>query len=287
MKQALVALSQREEDILQAVNTYRMLTTTQVCRLFFSEHSYNYAGKLLKHLADTDYLIRFPLPSAEKGNRELVYTLGRPGIQFLKSIGYDLPYWSKNALLPPSYLHMQHSLSVNNVLIAGFILAKQVPGITLHALYHEWVLKHTPLAVSLGNSEVGVVPDGFLDFRLLIRETTYQTGVWIEVDRGTEDQPYVRRKVRALQTVLAQEMYKDYLQTSSMVVAFATTAGAPRLKALRCWIEEELKTLHATESNEFFLLTSLPPEIDPRTLFLRPVWSMPFVSQLQPLLDLS
>ena len=283
----VATLSEREEAILQAVNTYRFLTTSQVCRLFFSENSYNYAGRLLKGLADTEYLVRFPLPSTERGNRELLYTLGRPGIKFLKSIGCDMQMWSKNALLPPSYLHMQHSLAVNDFLIAGAVLVKQVPTISLRALHHEWLLKHNPLTVSLGNAEVGIVPDGFLDFRLHIHGTTYQTGVWVEVDRGTEDQGCIKQKVRALYTVLAREMYRDYLQTGSMVVAFATTAGAPRLKALRLWVEEELKALGATESNEFFFLAVLSPEPDPQTLFLRPLWTMPFVEQGQPLLDLS
>src|SRR5947209_10619302 len=99
-----------------------------------------------------------------------------------------MQYWSKHALLPPSYLHIQHSLCVNDVLIAGSLLEKRVPGVTLRTLQHEWILKHTPLLVPLEEKEVGLVPDGFLDFRVVIQGASYQTGIWLEVDKGTEDQ---------------------------------------------------------------------------------------------------
>ncbi len=57
-------LSEREEEIIQAVYSYRFLTVKQVARLFFAATSTNYAGEYLKRLTDSGLLSRFPLPSS-------------------------------------------------------------------------------------------------------------------------------------------------------------------------------------------------------------------------------
>ena len=287
MSKVAVLLSEREEDLLQAVFSFRFLTVKQVARLLFSASSKNYAGEYLKRLVDNNFLTRFPLPSSEKGNREYLYTLSRPGVKYVAGLGRDVSTWAKRTLIISSYQSLHHSLLVNDVLIAGRLLEKQHPDITLHTFMHEWYLKHTPLMVSVGDRRVGVVPDGFLDFRLQVRGTTYQTAVWLEVDNGTEDSKYIKQKIRVLYEVVTNKVYRDFFHTESMTLAFATTAGDKRRGLLRSWVEEELASLGARSLAEVFLFTCLSPAPDPVALFLSPCWVMPYQKQPLALLDVS
>jgi hypothetical protein len=289
MRSTPVVVSKREEDILQAIYSFRFLTISQVCRLFFSETSINYAGKYLKQLHDARLLYRFPMPSAAPGNRELLYTLSRKGIAHLDELGYDMQYWTKQKDVPLSYLHLQHSMRVSDFLIAARVLERDNPGtIRLQSLIHDFYLRHEPLTLCLnGGHSVSMVPDAFIDFRVKVRGVTYQTAVWSEIDLCTEDARYLRRKVSSLHAVVTSKTCQDYFHADSITVAFATTGGEKRQTSMRKWIEEELRSLQASQDGDLFLVTSLPPVLDPAQLFLHPVWSVPFTKERQALLDLS
>src|SRR6266699_5035456 len=127
-------LTQRDGDILQAVYCYQYLTVQQITRLFFSVHSQrsqNHAGQYLKRLAEAQWLIRFPLPSTHKGNRAFVYTLGYMGVKYLHSLGFDASPSCRKDKPAPSYQHMQHTLCLNDVLIAAALLPQRVPTVLL------------------------------------------------------------------------------------------------------------------------------------------------------------
>ena len=61
-----------------------------------------------------------------------------------------------------------------------------------------------------------------------------------------------------------------------MTIAFATTKGAKRVAQLRDWTRRELAaTAEPQWIADLFLFTALPGEIEPRQLFLDPVWYVP------------
>lgn len=179
-------LREREEDILQAVLTYQYLSVPQLRRLFFcahSKHSANHASEYLKGLTEAGYLHRFPLPKTQRGTPAFIYTLSGKGRKHLASLGCDLPATVRDAKPAPSYQHIQHTLSVNDVLIAASLLPRSNAAISLECMRHEWMLKQRPLharpaAESGAGKNAGastVIPDGYLDFRLKLSGETYQS----------------------------------------------------------------------------------------------------------------
>ncbi len=269
-------LSERDGQMLQAVYTYQYLTLAQITRLFFSARSLrskNHAGQYVKRLAEEQWLVRFPLPSTHKGNRAYVYTLGYKGMKYLHTLGFDASPSSCQAKPAPSYQHMQHTLCLNDVLIAAALLPRRVPTILLCDMQHEWILKQKPLHVPSPDSPsngrkhtstqvTSVIPDAWLDFRLCLNGITYQTAVWLELEE---------------------------FGAQNITIAFATTAGEKRQEQLRLWTRQELSLLEKISDADLLLFTSLPPtsDLDPEWFFLSPVWTTPLTNTPVPLLDLS
>lgn len=200
--------------------------------------------------------------------------LARRGVAFLRKLGFDvsiLPYPSEKK--EQKSLFIPHSLTVNHVLIAARLLEKTVPDIRLASMKHELFLKRTMK---------GVVPDGWLDFRLHEKE---QVCFSLEVDRGTEDQKPFRQKIREL-VRFAKGSYTKVFETPSITIVFATPAGTHRLNTIRAWIEKELTEMHETSEADLFRLGEIPDtELDPRWLFLEPHWYRPFDTTPLPLFE--
>jgi hypothetical protein len=303
MTHQALTLSERDEQILQAIYTYQYLTLAQITRLFFSAHSQrskNHAGQYLKRLAEEGWLVRFPLPVTHKGNRAYVYTLAYKGVKYLHTLGFDASPSYRQAKPAPSYQHMHHSLCLNDVLVTAAILPKRVPNILLHDMQHDWMLKQKPLHVPSpdtpgngwkrsGTQVASVVPDAWLDFRLCLNGITYQTALFLELDMGSEEQKQVRNKVRGLYHASMSEKYRREFGAQNITIAFATTAGEKRREQLRQWTKQELSLLQKISDADLFLFTSLPPtsDLDPEWLFLSPIWTTPLTNTPVPLLDLS
>ncbi len=143
--------------------------------------------------------------------------------------------------------------------------------------------KHTSTQVT------SVIPDAWLDFRLCLNGITYQTAVWLELDRGSEEQKQFRRKVRGLYQASLSEIHRKEFGAQNITIAFATTAGEKRQEQLRLWTRQELSLLEKISDADLLLFTSLPPtsDLDPEWFFLSPVWTTPLTNTPVPLLDLS
>jgi hypothetical protein len=291
-------LSERDEEIITAVHTYRYLTLDQVTRLFFGPASKNYAGQYLLRLTKYGMLARFPLPTSQKGNRSYIYTLSSKGTHYLRSIGWDIA--GRSTEEPPSYKHLTHTLAVNDFLIAATLLPRNVEGVTLRNLYSEWMLKCSPLrlrpAVETGRSQSphtthqqSVIPDGWLDFRLRCEGKTIRFAVWVEIDLQTEEEKQFRQKVRSLHTIATSNVCLQQLGVKAFTIAIANMhGGVKRRDQLRGWAKQELILLGKLADASLFLFTSLPDgELNPQMLFLTPSWVSICEDRPLPLLDFS
>jgi hypothetical protein len=273
-------VSQREEEILTAVYTYRYLTVDQVTRLFFAPTSRNYAGEYLRRLTKETYIERFGLPAARPGNPQLVHALSVKGIRLLSDLGMEL-YSIPRAPQAPSFQHINHTLGVNDVLIAAATITKAHPAITLAEMRPEWMFKHTPLIAE----QVQVVPDGWLDFRLPVAGKRVQFPLLLELDRGSEDQVQLRRKCKNLLTAVLSPGYASLFGTPQVTIAFACTTGEKRAVMVKQWIEKELTEHHLTQEADLFFIADISRwKNDPAMLFLDPIWMCPFRQDRSPLL---
>src|SRR6266480_2038058 len=119
MYESAYTLSARESDILEAAYTFHYLTIPQLTRLIYGTKSDHFINEQVKRLADAGYLYRFPLPDSKRGNKQLITTLAAKGIKHLKDIGKEYEVYLRPGDTPPSILHLQHELVLNDFLIAA------------------------------------------------------------------------------------------------------------------------------------------------------------------------
>src|SRR2546421_8587715 len=118
--------------VLEAVYRYQLLTSVQLLRACgYSQNSLERVQRLTKQLVDNEYLLALPRPVV-RGKAPLVYTLARKGLNYLKSAGFDVrDYFRPAKEQEKSYLFLQHTLSLNDVLIAAANVHKNTPDYSL------------------------------------------------------------------------------------------------------------------------------------------------------------
>lgn len=288
-KQEAFSLSGVDDRFLQAIFRYHMLKSEQFTRRYYSKGSLTFVKARLKLLTDYGYLDANEQPTT-RGRSPFYYTLASKGIKYLKEAGFEVNRYFRPSRKVEYLPFLLHTFSVNDVLIAAELLAEDMPQLTLAEMQHELILKQDPCRVPVGwerssgdgsisAKHISIVPDGWLDFRYDRGTGTQERRmcIWLEVDRGTVGMKDFKEKAIAILTFYKSGAYQKRFGTNSLRVAFATTDGMTRMKQMRSWLRDVLaKQQEKSGMTERFVCTALPNEIDPRRLFLTPVWYVPF-----------
>ena len=312
-KSAEVVISKRAQEILEAIHTYRFVTAWDITRLFYSATSINHVRELLsllsgkKDYADRNYLYRFPLPNTRIGNTEKIYTLGSRGRAYLQSCGMDIDWYFRpykfqfTSDVMTYYQPCLHALTLTRFLVAAQVFGKKSPEWELTTMRTEYALKKEiaeeqakKQAVTIaikpdkGSEEehVTVIPDAWLQFHNLTGKKGSWHPVFLEIDRGTEQQKHLKKHVRARALFLANGGYKKLFGTNKGVIAYATTGNEQRRNTMRKWTQEVLTELNLKKLSSRFLFCSLTSswEQDEIRLFLAPMWSRASDKHAVPLL---
>ena len=285
----IFTLSGIDDRFLQAIYRYHMLKPEQLTRRYYSRGSLTFVKARLKRLTDQGYLEANQQPTT-RGRSPYFYTLAGKGIKYLKEAGFEVNRYYRPSRKVEYLPFLLHTFSVNDVLVAAELLAESLPQFTLAEMQHELVLKQDPCKVPAGRERlsgdgnistkhISIVPDGWLDFRYGRGEGIQERRmcIWLEVDRGTVGMRDFKEKAAAILTFYNSGAYQKRFRTNSLRVAFATTDGMTRVKQMRIWLRDVLtKQQEKPGIAERFVCTALPDEIDPHTLFLTPVWYVPF-----------
>ena len=285
-----LVITASHDAVLQAVYRYHLLTSVQLVRACgYSHNSLARVQRLTKQLGDNGYLLSFPRPVV-RGKAPLVYTLARKGLTYLKDGGFAVrAYFRPSREQEKSYLFLEHTLSLNDVLIAAANLHTVAPGYSLASFTHERELKRTPYKVRMWHGEeeepVTVIPDAFLQFvKHQENGKDKEIPILLELDRATAEQKHFRRNFRARIAFLKEEGYKKLLGTATITFAYAVAvSGEKRRDELRSWARKELAdTREQRWLSNLFLFADLPRVLDPKQLFIDRVWFTPFDNALQP-----
>ena len=134
------------EAVLQGVYILQLATCEQLRELLgYSKNSKERVQKLVKKLTDKGYLLADHVPT-KKGNSPHYYVLGRRGRQYCKALGLDIRHYfrrSQEKDFGSSFLN--HTLSLNDVIISAVRLKHHTPEYTLSGFVHERVVKQTPV----------------------------------------------------------------------------------------------------------------------------------------------
>jgi hypothetical protein len=206
-------------------------------------------------------------------------------VQYLAKAGTDInEAFRASKEVDKHFLFMEHTMELNDIIISAALLKKLDFKYWLDNFKHERILKCTPYKAVWQGGHFTLIPDTFLDFRVRVSDGLRRVPIVIEHDRGTEEQKYFRRRIRAYILWLRSEGFKKKFQTKSITIAFTTTAGISRLGRMREWAWQELQG-EVREIGLSFCFTVLDKPIDPLKLWLEPRWYTPYDNQLISLLE--
>lgn len=275
--------------LLYTVYRYYLVTIEQVVRAAgYKPGSYHTVKNRLASLETRGYLLSLYYPTVKKGNSPKIYTIARSGLNILKAQGYDVPArFHPVEQKEKAYLFLQHTLSVNDVLIACANIEKTFPAIKPATIIHERTLKLEPEKYPIGIfSEEGkliheesftLVPDGFVEFHIEMEARRLRACVLFEVDRGTVEARQFKRKIRAYLTYLKTGRFTKKYKARSVTIAYPTTAGETRVEQMQEWTRDELiKTNDSREFGNTFVFCALPDGFDSEWLLVSDVWVKAF-----------
>ncbi len=257
--------------LLRAIYLLYVASAVQLCRLFYSDGSVKHIKKLLRQLVDHSYLQHDFTPTCE-GRSPYHYVLGPAGIQGLRELGCDMnPSLRISQETDKSYIFLQHTLEVNDVIISAMLLKERAPGCCLDSFTHERELKRNPYHTLQQGRSVPVIPDAVLDFRLTLQDSKpARLPVFLEHDRGTEERKSFRRKIRAYGTMIQANGHTTHYVMKRATVLVTTFLGEKRRDQLRGWTLEEFHENTALSKSFLFAAPVRPP--DPAQLWRNPCW---------------
>jgi len=270
--------------LLHDLNILQRATAEQLTRLNYKMGMINTVKQRLKDLTDAGYVLPLFHPSIRL---PYMYALDRKGLNYLQAQGVDVREYfrpSQEEDSAKNFLFREHMLAISDVLIHALLFERSEPSFGIRTLLHERFFKNHPIkAVYTRNKSEEtktLVPDCYLEFACTGHEGNEDIiPVLWELDRGTEDQKFFRRRIRAYVVFLRSRAFETLFEVKNITVAFATTKDHQRVRQMREWARKELAATNEPKwLADLFLFTALPEnmgEIEPRHLFLDPVWYLP------------
>jgi len=263
-----------------------LATPEQLCRLHYSPGSLKGVKRHLKTLVDNHY-VQFGAYAVEhrtlariRHSTRYYYTLGPEGMRYLAGLGLDInEAWRAEREVDKHGLFVAHELQLNDVIIAAALIRKADARFYLESFTHERVLKRRPYKVRLPEGQrFSLIPDAYLDFRNTLNSQHFP--VLLEHDRGTEEQFYFKRKIRAYVALLTSQAYRDMFGTTTMTVAFTTFEGEKRHTKMREWTRQVLAAHNVHwQTGMAFRFAALPQPLFPGTAWLEPRWQLAYDDQ--------
>jgi hypothetical protein len=178
-----IFLQPRDREIMVAVYSYRMLTRTQIERLFNFKCTRRVNSRLRK-LYDHHYLSRNFLPTI-RGSAKAVYYLGTKGVSLVaEELGIDLNLIKRKCKSTSklSELFLSHTLELNDIRIAFSLGLENQPKMELERWINDNDCKQEYRSAGLGKEVIRRFrPDGY--FRFWYQGKLYS--FFLEHDRST------------------------------------------------------------------------------------------------------
>jgi hypothetical protein len=294
----LFTLSASDLKILRLVGQLRFVRALDLAYRLSRPTSLTYYRERLSALSAIEkdapgFLSRISQPSIKKGERAWVYSLSVKGARALSQEGAYLPPYKLRRL---SYGFLQHSLCLTSFICAAHYFVRTNPSYTLSRELLSYALVQNPPTVTLQTEKhtttITVVPDAFLCFE----RDGEKFPILLEIDRGTEYQFMLKKKLRNLIILIRSGAYARYFQLPGVIVAYATIGEHPsretRRAAMQQWaletIDEMITKEHRQGWYEVFRFCALPDSIYEHhinTIFEDRIWYTAGSDTAVPLFD--
>jgi protein involved in plasmid replication-relaxation len=220
---------------------------------------------------DNQYLYRFGIPTASKGNVERIFTLGEQGYKFLREGGYipDTLRFRRRSIDNLNYNYLIHSLAITRFLVAAYWWSKN---------QDTYTLIDTKTSYEIASKANGIIPDGWLLFE---RKDGMRGALILEVDRGTEFQQqfkaHVAARLRFIESGADQRLFGE---RQVVFVLYVTVGKIPyrhtRRHTMAQWTREVLKEQGREKWSKLFKFADVGlNDIYEKNLFDEAVWETP------------
>jgi Replication-relaxation len=260
-------------EVLTALKDFHFLTVEQIM-LLTGRTSLRSSQNRLKDLADAGYVLKHDRRSSNVLRPlRAAWSLTSKSKAYLEGAGMVvLP-----ARYPRPYI-LDHTLTINEVLIKAQLLEQTTPGVELLEWHHDRNLRRWRPILS-------VVPDGFLNFAVTTSDGRHGYPILLEVDMGTVDRRRWQQKVKRYVQFFTGE-FQTVFHTDAATVAVVVSDTDKRVTELRRWTEWELGRLQAKASGEVFYFTQLTGDLSAGKLFMSPRFQVAFSNKTDALLPM-
>lgn len=269
-------VTEREVEILKALNQFRYLRTGQVKRLVFANNSSpQSARRRLRFLYDAGYIDRLvPYVRAGHGGAEVVYHLARKGEQLLKDLGIDVLRPTKTGQVRHQFLH--HALEMSEFRLNLQLALRKHDDVALHRFICDFELKsHISRRKSRFDyrlfDEVQdpktkrkfvVYPDGLIILKAT-KDTEKRALILLEIDRSTEPLRKIQEKFLGYRHYYRQKKFAKFGKFARLRILFQTTS-CKRLKNMA-------KSIHDYEDSHLVWF-STRDQISEDSLLTHSIW---------------
>lgn len=230
-----VQIQERDLAILQALYSYRLLTTSQLACLFFTTKKR--AERRMRRLFDGELVERIFRPVVV-GSAEIIYVLDKAGVSLLaQELGIDRGEINtarlKAKTLKPFFL--DHFIEVNQFRLSVTLAAKAHSCELMFWKYEHELQNRNEQGVLISDrvtdpenptQKIPVTPDGFFGLSTP-RGRTY---FFVEADRATMDNTRFKRKMRGYARYWLDGVYEEkWGYKRFRVLTSTTTRRVPNL----------------------------------------------------------
>ena len=230
-------LTDRDGDILKAVNRYRYMRTGQINRLLFQGNtSTQSCQKRLKLLFHNGYLDRIE-PFLQQGSTEqsagVAYRLDAKAVQYLTDFDIPIPYLTRKRRVKHQFL--LHALDLSEFRLHLELAIEDTEALLLRRFVPDFMQKEGAASLTgyrryrlydkIRDPVTGETVIFYPDAAFILQSATSEAArlFFLEVDRGTEGLETIRRKLAAFHVYAAQGLFKKFGPYERFVVLFQTS----------------------------------------------------------------
>jgi hypothetical protein len=278
-------LTDRDQEILKVIHFYRYMTARDIALRLFSESSLTYVRSILSKMAGNkdrepnQFLYRFGLPKAQKGNVERIFSLGARGKGVLvNNMGIPVNwYFRPGRMTNYSYNFIVHSLVITRFLVAAHAWSKSQDAYKLidtrisYELASQQLIKNSTTDNGVQRPEI--IPDGWLLFQ---NREQKRGGFLLEIDRGTEYQERFKRHIASRLEFVKSGAYEQMFGERSVTVVYVAVGDLPyretRRRTMLLWTREVLEELELENWGSMFKFCDVGLDVYGANLFEDEVW---------------
>lgn len=276
-------MTERDIAILQAVNRYRYLRTSQIKRLLFAGNTTKQSVlKRLRCLSDPGYAYLQkiqPYVQAGRAAPETAYFLGRAGIELLKAQGEKVLSYAHGNSGRVKHHFLEHALELSEFRTKLELALRQAPSVALQRFTADFELKeqgakgmglkgyklyHT-VEDAPSRRSFEVYPDALIILRGTGDHESVQRLYFLEVDRGTEPLELVRQKIFGYHYFRQQGVFRKYGCFHQDRFRVLLQTGSPKRAAnIRA-------ALQGSDGEDLVLITAAE-QVREETILKQPIW---------------